>query len=150
MDAVGRRGLRSGDRALDALTSTSGAPLQLYHLLYTGAWTLLAFSGRGRHADPGGAASAVTGLSRSDLRSFLVNAGIAADSTAVVLDDLDGEVHRIYGIRRPGLVLVRPDGHIAARVNTSEVDRLATYLKRWLPDARQQFLPVVIPATVAR
>ena len=149
MDAVGRAGLRAGDRALDALTSTAGAPMQLYDLLYTGAWTLLAFSGRGRYADPDAAAAAVTRLARPDLRSFLINTA-ADDSAMAVLDDLDGEVHRIYGIRRPCLVLVRPDGHIGARVSASDGDGLAEYLQRWLPDAGQHFLPAAVSARVAQ
>lgn len=152
LDAVGRRGLRAGDRALDALTSFGGASMQLYDLLYTGAWTLLAFSGRGRTADPGAAAAAITGLARPDLRSFLINTSSTADSGTPVLDgldDLDGEIHRIYGIRRPCLVLVRPDGHIGARVSAVDADRLARYLRSWLPDAHQEFLPEVAPVPVA-
>ena len=150
IDTVGRSGLRAGDRALDALTSTAGAPMQLYDLLYTGAWTLLALSGRGRHADPDAAAAAVTRLARPDLRSFLINTATAADSAMAVLDDLDGEIHRLYGIRRPCLLLVRPDGHIGARASTSDGQALPEYLQRWLPDAGQQFTPAVMPSGAAR
>ena len=120
-------------------------------MLYTGAWTLLAFTGRGRHADPTAAAAAVTRLARPDLRTFLVNTATSpAEFPGSELDDLDGEIHRIYGLQRPCLVLVRPDGHIGARVVAAAADRLSAYVERWLPDARQRFTPTATPSPSAR
>ena len=144
LDAVGRTGLRAGDRARDALTSSAGQPVQLYQLLYAGAWILLAFSGRGRRADPQAAAAAVLELGRPDLRTYLITNtwDTAGAALPAALDDLDGELHRTYGLRAPTLILIRPDGHIAARVPTAQQDRLARYLRTWLPDARQHFTPL--------
>lgn len=65
----------------------------------------------------------------------MVNAGSAPDTGTAALDDLDGEIYRVYGIRRPCLVLDRPDGHIGARASTSDGDALAGYQRRWLSEA---------------
>lgn len=44
---------------------------------------------------------------------------------------IDGPAADRYGITRPGSVLVRPDGHIAAIASTDGQDSVAAYLDRW-------------------
>lgn len=147
----GRGGIRAGDRAADAPLTTTGHPGHLYDLLYRGGWTLLAFTGRGSGADAGALIGALTRLLRPDLATFTVAAvpvaprpdpgGSGANGTTAddILWDLDGGIHRRYGLRTPMLVLVRPDGHLALRVPVAKVHQLRDYLTRWVPDASQHF-----------
>ena len=142
LDTIGKKGLRAGERALDAAVNHGFASIRLYDLLYRGAWTLLAFSGRGRGADAGAAGQAVAKLGRPDLATFVVSTDSRAAASDAMLYDLDEEVHRTYQVTRPTLFLVRPDGHVTARMRPAEVGKLADYLNRWLPDASQRFAPV--------
>ena len=125
VEGGGRGGIRAGDRAPDAPLTRPGGPAHLYDLLYRGGWTLLGFTGRGAGANATALSAALTRLARPDLATFTVAAVAATprpdtarsvddQSTAdAVLWDLDGGIHRRYGLRTPTLVLVRPDGHLA-------------------------------------
>ena len=80
--------------------------------------------------------------------TFIISTDSRIESNGNVLYDLDEEAHRVYGVTRPTLFLVRPDGHIGARVKPSQVPQLATYMRRWVPDASQAFTQVA-PSAVA-
>ena len=47
LDAAGAKGLRAGDRALNAEATLGFESVRLYDLIYRGSWTLLAFTGSG-------------------------------------------------------------------------------------------------------
>lgn len=78
-------------------------------------------------------------LQRPDLAHFLISTESRTKSTSPLIYDLDEEIHRIYDIFRPTILLVRPDGHIAVRVNLWNVILLRDYLNAWLPDGTQIF-----------
>ena len=133
---------RAGDRAPDArVTSSVGTTTTLFQHLYnpdghTWGWCLLAFDGRdGRSHDALAAAvAAVSGHSwvhpRLVVADPAADVDVAAGATAALFD-LDGDAHTAYGARRrPALVLVRPDGHIAFRAPAERADLLAAYCTR--------------------
>ena len=142
LDTVGKKGIRAGERALDSGVNRGFESIHLYDLIYRGGWTLLAFSGRGKATDAATAVQTVAKLGRADLATFTVSTDSRAPAHETMLYDLDEEAHRIYQVIRPTLFLVRPDGHVAARVRPAEIDKLREYLARWLPDASQLFAPV--------
>lgn len=115
--------------------------VQLYELIYRGAWTLLCFSGVGSSAHTGALKAAVTSINRHDLQTFFVltdgHEGKGVEDH--MLFDLDEEAHRRYGVKRPLLFLVRPDGHVGLKVRPAQFEVLVRYLHRWLPDASQIF-----------
>lgn len=118
--------LRAGSRALDATVVQNGVSRPLRHLVHDGSWTLLAFTGHGRHADPHAVASALDAL---PLPGHVVSAvPTPADDHPVLLDP-DTAAHRAYQVRRPCLLLIRPDGYIAARVAPSQVAQLRRYVE---------------------
>lgn len=137
-----RGGLRAGDRALEASIVHGFTSIQLYSLIYCGSWTLLFFSGSGPYK---GAATMYALLSemnsrRPDLTGYLISTEVLTEiETTDVLYDLDEAAHRVYGVDRPALFLIRPDGHIGVRAGPSQVDILNDYLVRWVPDASQMF-----------
>jgi 3-(3-hydroxy-phenyl)propionate hydroxylase len=141
-DHLARRWMRSspraGDRAPDAHVVDAHGPSTVFEHLYaaeepTWSWCLLAFDGSDRGAVPA-LRRALATVRGEGIRARLVLAdpGSAVDGDRdVVLDDLDGAAHRAYGLtRRPALVLVRPDGHIAFRARPDDVELLATYWRR--------------------
>ena len=139
LEGVRSKGVRAGDRAFDAAVVHSSVPLQLYQLLYRGGWTLLAFTGRRPDVNFEAASQALRHLQRADLSAYIVSTDSRTLERGVVLYDLDEEAHRVYGVRAPTLMLVRPDGYVAVRLKTRDVDRLAVYLAGWVPDASQRF-----------
>ena len=124
-DVMRGRGVRAGDRALDAPLVRGFDTLHLRELLYDGGWTLLVFTGRGRRADLG-AASAAARAVRSDINVHLVTTTTSeAAGDLDVLHDLDGEAHRRYRITKPTVLLVRPDGHVAVRAAPRQIPTAA-------------------------
>lgn len=154
LDTMRGRGGRGGDRALDAPVVRGFDTIRLRQLLYDGGWTLLAFAGRGRRADLAGTIAAGAALS-TEIRTHLVTTTTPSEPIVGidVLHDLDGDAHRTYRITRPTLLLVRPDGHVAARVTHRQSDRVLAHLTRWVPDTGQRFIPAAsgtAPATPVR
>ena len=144
LDTMHTRGTRAGDRARDAAVVQGFDTVRLRDLIYDGGWTLLAFSGRGRRADVAATSAALRHLSlRVD--HYLVTTTAPTETTVDVLYDLDGEAHRNYRITRPTMLLIRPDGYIAARVAPRHLHRIDQYLTQWSPDVSQRFTK---PATV--
>ena len=150
LDTMRGRGGRAGDRALDAPVVRGFDTIQLRELLHDGGWTLLAFTGRGRRADLTGTTAATVELS-ARIRTHLVTTTTPSVpfGEVDVLYDFDGEAHRNYRITRPTLLLVRPDGHIAARVSPRQAGRIGAYLTRWAPDPDQRFSPTAAGAPPA-
>ena len=131
LDAAGRRGLRAGDRALNADVAGPGGTVRLYDLVYAGGWTVLAFAG----TRPGGTAAvaaALAAIGRPDVPTYLVTPDPAADTNFDTLYDADEVAHRVYGVTRPTVYLVRPDGHVGARVTPADAGRLAEYAAKWV------------------
>ncbi|MFI9273143.1 FAD-dependent monooxygenase [Kitasatospora sp. NPDC052896] len=94
----------AGGRAPDAPCSdaATGRPMRLFDLLRGPHWTLLAFGATTGQQTP------------SDLRAFRVTTDPATAGPDTVIDT-DGHAHHAYGITGDELVLIRPDGYIAAR-----------------------------------
>ncbi|MDX3225396.1 FAD-dependent oxidoreductase [Streptomyces sp. ME19-01-6] len=104
-------GLQAGDRAPDApcLDAATGRGLRLFDLLRGPHWTLLSFGhGHTHHPD-----------APVPLRTYRVTTDPTATGPDTVIDT-DGQAHRIYDMREDGLVLIRPDGYIAARTTTHQ------------------------------
>ncbi|MFJ1707400.1 FAD-dependent monooxygenase [Kitasatospora sp. NPDC088346] len=94
----------AGGRAPDAPCSdaATGRPLRVFDLLRGPHWTLLAFGAAEVQQTPSG------------LRAFRVTTDPATAGPGTVIDP-DGHAHHSYGITGDELVLIRPDGYIAAR-----------------------------------
>lgn len=143
-----RRGPRPGDRAPDApvVDPATGRDTTLFEVLYgpgrpapvVPTWTLLAFDDGGGPAtpDPAGRLRPGTGPTDTGAQALaLVRVAVAmppVGGRGRVLLDLDRYAHRAYRIRGATLVLVRPDGHLAARVaaDAAGTARLVEHLER--------------------
>jgi 2-polyprenyl-6-methoxyphenol hydroxylase-like FAD-dependent oxidoreductase len=102
--------VRPGRRAPDgALVAASGNCVRVHELFRHGGHTLLVFATEPDRTGPVLALASARGVS-AQLLGRLPGAGAGA------LADLEGAVHRSYGVRGDALVLVRPDGHVAAAV----------------------------------
>jgi 2-polyprenyl-6-methoxyphenol hydroxylase-like FAD-dependent oxidoreductase len=110
-----RHGPRPGDRAPDAaMLGAGGQPIRLFTLLAGPHWTLL-----GRDVPSG----VVDAMRRPGLHVHCF--GVRGD-----LMDVDGHFQAAYGLAPGEMALVRPDGYIAAVVDTSRADELYAYLYR--------------------
>lgn len=128
LDTVGKSGLRAGDRALDAPAIIGDGQIRIYDLIYRGGWTLLGFSGLRR----GPAAAAMTFLAAQRIQGYWVTTDATCEGSCPVIYDLDEELHRLYEVKRGMVYLVRPDGHVGARVGLEDLGRLASYIGRWV------------------
>ncbi len=138
LERAGGRGLRAGDRALDADVVQGPKFVRLYDLIYAGGWTLLAFTG----TPAVGADLVAEAIQTLDcaVPCYLVSA-VSAAAALPALYDLDEIAHRIYGVTKPTLFLIRPDGYVGARVPLREVQRLKDYLAKWLPSGGPRLAP---------
>ncbi|WP_424951078.1 FAD-dependent monooxygenase [Deinococcus sp.] len=132
LETAGRSGLRAGDRALDADVVRGFEEVKLYDLIYAGGWTLLAFTGT-KKDDQAALLGAVKTLGRPDLACYVISTASKVGTGLEVLYDLDELAHRTYGLTTPTLLLVRPDGHVGARVRPAEIATLVAYAQRWIP-----------------
>jgi 2-polyprenyl-6-methoxyphenol hydroxylase-like FAD-dependent oxidoreductase len=119
-----RNGLVAGDRAPDATMpdASTGLPVRLFDVYRGPAFTLLAFGTAQLDA------ATRVGSDYPDLIN--VCAIVAPDGGRPelmrTLVDPRGLIARRYGVTRPALVLIRPDGYIAFRGDTEQ--RLRAYL----------------------
>ena len=124
-----RRGPGPGDRAPDAaLTCPEGHTHLFTRLAAAPAFALLRLPGSRPNAALDEAAAAVVARWPGLVDSFAVLAGPAADD----LGDETGELYRSYCVRGPELLLVRPDGHIAARAPLARAGAIAACLEALL------------------
>ena len=114
----------------DGLGTTS-----LFKAIYGERWTLLLFDG-GRD-DVGHAVTSVADVIATwpqvALRPVLAapRAGGSVVSPGSLLD-IDPFAHQVYGLERPTLVLIRPDGYVAFRGAATDGAPLGDYLRRHL------------------
>lgn len=144
LERAGNRGLRAGDRALDADVVLGTKSVRLYDFIYAGGWTLLAFTGTAAvSADL--VAEAIGTLDCASLPCYLVSTGSAAAALPALYDlelyDLDETAHRVYAVIKPTLLLIRPDGYVGARVPPRESRRLKDYIAKWLPSGGPNLAP---------
>lgn len=139
----GRSGVKAGERAPDAvLVEADGlGTTSLFKAIYGERWTLLLFDG-GRE-DIGHAVTSVADVLASwpqvALRPVLAAPRVGGSMvTPESLFDIDRFAHQAYGIKRPMLVLVRPDGYVAFRGAATEGARLGDYFRRHLTSVRFQ------------
>ena len=105
-------GVCAGDRAPDApVTGAGGLPTRLFSLFQGPHWTLL-----GHDVD-----ESSTPTPRSGLHVHTI--GLRGD----ILDTGD-HVHSAYGLLSEQWVLIRPDGYVAAVVDTAELATVEAYL----------------------
>ncbi len=152
-DARFSRGARAGDRA-------PGAPLpqgRFLSQLRGPGWWLLGFCGEGDAAMDGERLKARLQALCVDapwIQPLMISSTAATPAAGWVLDH-EGMLHQRYGLSGPGLVLVRPDGHIAFRSAGSGVDALWAWLDALRPttssaSARPALPPADVRAEIAR
>ena len=123
-----RRGPGPGDRAPDAVLIGPEGQVRLFALLAaSGRFALILLPGD--RADPAldAAAAEITALWPEVLDTYTV---LSAASEAH--HDIDGAMYREYAVRPPELLLVRPDGHIAARAPIARAAAIDESLERLL------------------
>ncbi|MFJ7205218.1 FAD-dependent monooxygenase [Streptomyces sp. NPDC098789] len=136
-DAGDGPGPRGGDRAPDCgglARAVATYPLRLFDLL-RGREHVLVLYGPGPTADGFGAlAAAVRDAAPGRVTIFAVLADTGADgaSPVPVFRDGRGEFGRLYDVREPTAFLVRPDGHLAARLAPPSAPELLAVLAKVL------------------
>ena len=132
LEMLGKKGVRAGDRVLDADLVKEMETVKLYDLLYTGGWTLLAFTGT-KEAYIQETMDAMNTFGRSDISHYIISTNSQISSQVPVLYDLDEVAHRVYGVVKPTLYLIRPDGYVGARVAPRHIQQLKDYAEKWIP-----------------
>jgi 2-polyprenyl-6-methoxyphenol hydroxylase-like FAD-dependent oxidoreductase len=117
-------GIRAGDRAPDASCAdpATGAHVRLFDLFRGTHFTLLVFGPR--------PAPRVDESRFGDVRTRRILARPLHGDNASALLDATGEAHRLYGVDRDGLVLVRPDGYIALTGGDWDDRSVSDYLRQ--------------------
>ena len=132
LDTLNKKGVRAGDRVLDADVVAGAQSVRLFEVLYAkGGWTLLAFTGTNK-ADSRAMLKALPTFNHKGLTRYVVAASSEIDTSIPVLYDLDEVAHRTYAVTKPTLYLVRPDGYVGARVSLQEVQQLQHYADKWI------------------
>jgi 2-polyprenyl-6-methoxyphenol hydroxylase-like FAD-dependent oxidoreductase len=128
-----RRGPGPGDRAPDAsLTCPDGQIALFTRLAAAPGFALVRLPGSRPDAALDEAAAAVVARWPGIVDSFEVRSGTAADG----LTDPHGQLYREYSVRGPELLLIRPDGHIAARAPLTRAGAITTCLETLLRTGR--------------
>ncbi|MCA1188124.1 MULTISPECIES: FAD-dependent monooxygenase [unclassified Saccharopolyspora] len=104
--------VRAGDRAPDAPVLLDGAEVRLFELFAGPHWTLLDFGGTS-------AGLALPGL---DAHAVL------REPRPGAVHDVHGHAHDGYGVDRPALLLVRPDGYLGWAGAPGDLADLRAYL----------------------
>ncbi|MFE3020296.1 FAD-dependent monooxygenase [Streptomyces sp. NPDC059256] len=136
-DPTAGDGPQPGDRAPDCAGLTrdiAAYPVRLHELLRDREHLLLWYEDR-----PGGVSDELTEflavaeeLSAARLETCLVLAPAVPERLGVgppVYRDGAGEFARIYGVGGPTVLVVRPDGHLGARLSPPSTSELTAYLK---------------------
>jgi 2-polyprenyl-6-methoxyphenol hydroxylase-like FAD-dependent oxidoreductase len=109
--------LQVGDRAPDAkLLDAAGGPLRLFEALAGPHFTAIGY-GPEAAADLKALRWPTSGAS---LRRVAIDAGVDADAD-IVLADITGTFRETYGLNTSTLLLIRPDGYLAAIATTDRV-----------------------------
>ncbi len=140
LDTLGKGGVRAGDRALNESIVNGFETIDVYQLIYSGGWTLFAFTGIGKAASLS-IADTLHALKRPDIASYIVTTVGSLESNHPVLYDLDELAHRAYGVKTATLYLIRPDGHVGARIAPCDLKSLAAYALKWIPVEVLQAVP---------
>jgi 3-(3-hydroxy-phenyl)propionate hydroxylase len=132
------KGVRAGDRAPDAtVVAVPGQhTITLFQLIYKGLdWTLLLFDNAqgGKILEQLQAIAKVISKEFIQIRAFpvLADSNVLKKTEQVsMLFDFDCFAHKAFGIKKPSLVLIRPDGHVAFRASATDYKALQIYARR--------------------
>jgi 2-polyprenyl-6-methoxyphenol hydroxylase-like FAD-dependent oxidoreductase len=131
---------RAGDRAPDGPIQTrpNASPARLFELLDNTRHTLLIFTGEQQAREmPSWVQETMSQLTRDyptliDTYCILTGQVELTEQGAMrLLSDPGTHLHRRYGMDRPGVVLIRPDGYISFRSQREPGQSLDCYLKQW-------------------
>ena len=121
--AAPRHGPRAGDRLPDAPVLAAGATTSLHSLTSTPGWHLLRC---GTVADPT--------ASDDDVAGVLTTHHLGTGSSPAHYELSDAAMRRLgLAATDHANYLVRPDGHIGYRTDSSDSTDLTAYLHHWLP-----------------
>jgi len=126
-DKSSKRGVRAGDRALDADIVYEGKARNIYEFIYRGSWTLLLFTGRYE-----GRSVQLPKFDIGDLPTFIVSTRSDVKPEASTFYDLDEVAHRAYGVQNGAIYLIRPDGHVGLKTDLDNAKALKNYLSKWV------------------
>ncbi|GHO98559.1 3-(3-hydroxyphenyl)propionate hydroxylase [Reticulibacter mediterranei] len=126
-------GIRAGDRAPDApcIPAASSKKVRLFDLFRGPHWTLLTFGDRSlpRLSDVCNAFIAMY---------TVIHPGVTTGACEHVLIDVDGDVHRFYGVSGDALILVRPDGYVGLAAGKMDQGPILDYLRTILGKGKEE------------
>jgi 2-polyprenyl-6-methoxyphenol hydroxylase-like FAD-dependent oxidoreductase len=129
-----------GDRAPDVtLYDGANRPIQLLEALREDQFSLILAGPDGPEADQRQGHVDRLLASYPDVHAYRVTAGPAPharpDARITALLDGDGTFQEQYRIEQPTLMMLRPDGYVALRLEEWGTQQLEAHLGRWLIDA---------------
>jgi 2-polyprenyl-6-methoxyphenol hydroxylase-like FAD-dependent oxidoreductase len=121
--------LRAGDRAPDGtvVDTAKGEDCRLFDIYRGTSFHLLYFVGKAEGESEIQTVVSRTGDRFGDWIKIHRVASAESGQTADLLDP-DGNVFESYGIDGPTLILIRPDGHLAARADEAHCPQFLAYL----------------------
>ena len=134
-DHLGRGGVKAGDRAPDAYVVTRAdlATVRLFDLIYKQKWTLLLFeNGQATYGDDLATLLSEIRAAFAAMQAWMIistTPGTTAPRPDVLLD-VERRAHEAYDIKRPTLLLIRPDGHVGFRGGLEHMAELQAYAQR--------------------
>jgi hypothetical protein len=120
--------VRAGDRAPDApvLDLLRNQRRRLFDLFYGGRFTLLHFTdGALIEIDQSGKSMNVWRIAHAPARG---------EDSPHILIDVEGHAYTAYGAVEGALVLIRPDGYIAAVAGVNQLSRILEHLASMTPE----------------